>query len=286
MKIKIVIFLLFIANGLIAMQPMQWIRDVTPAVKEELRTEDAAQATLELQILSQRFDDPGIARHQLIQKVDRLLKRGANPNAAYRYYPGLPERKITVISAAIQTDLPEVVELLLQAGADPDSPGYALPLIKDSVLFRAIEKNNERIVALLLQYGADPNFNTQPLEQTPLLQAVEQGNPAIVRLLLQAGADPKGGINQIRNALNRLKNLNPATRALLLNSNPDINLDAPPALSIAQKKLREAPNELDKQRYREIIQMLEHPEKVKRTGLEKKLTSEQYKLIEPALKGE
>ncbi len=259
------------------MQPAQWFRDVAPQVQAELRTEDAAQATLELQLLSQRFDDPGIARNQLIQKVDRLLQRGANPNAEYRY-PGLPERKITVISAAIPF-LPEVVELLLQAGADPDSPGYALKLIKDSVLFKAIEKNNERIVALLLQYGADPNFNTQPLEQTPLLQAVEQGNPAIVRLLLQAGADPKGGINKIRKALNRLENLNPATRALLLNSNPDFNFNAPPALSIARQKLKTSTTPFDQQRYQVIIQMLEHPETIERTGRQK-IFSEQ----EPILK--
>lgn len=259
MKVKFCLILLFITFSLLAMQPMQWIRDVTPAVKEELRTEDAAQATLELQLLSQRFDDPAIPRNQLIQKVDRLLKRGANPNAEYKY-PGIPERKISVISAAIP-HFPEVVELLLQAGADPDSRGYTLRPIKDSVLFRAIEKNNERIVALLLQYGADPDFKTE-LEKTPLIFAVEKGNPEIVKLLLRAGADP-----HYQTTLQQVSQLNRNIRLKKAGLQPVVYEPVP--LTLAQIKLNASQNERDRQSYRNIIEMLEHPEKIKRTGLEK-----------------
>ncbi len=285
MKLKIIIFLFLFANGLHAMQPMQWIRDAAPIVEEEMRTEDAQNATFELILLSREFSDPvltAIARRQVVQKVDRLLKRGANPNADYNELPGLPNRRIAVISKAIP-HFPEIVELLLQAGANPDSYGYSLIPIKDSILFKAIELNNVRIVTLLLQYGADPNFQNEH-ESAPLLLAIKKGRPEIVRLLLQAGANPKGGRDTMRRmnaSIAQMKNIS----ALFHRSQAPTNLNPPPALDLARAKLNVAQSEAEKNVYREIIEMLEHPETITRTGLQK-LTSEKYKLIEPVLKGE
>jgi hypothetical protein len=282
MKIRFAVYIIFLSSSLSAMQPMQWMRDVAPTVQEELRAEDAAAATYELILLSRNFDDPAVNRNQMIQKVDRLLKRGANANAEYKY-PDIPERKERVISAAIPY-FPEIVELLLRAGADPNSPAYD-SLIKASILFKAIQKNNVRIVTSLLRYGADPNFITEPPEQTPLFDAITKGNPEIIRLLLQAGANPNWETNmrQITNTSNRqLKMLNEIFKR---NESPEDTSIYPTPLEIAQQKLNAAQTEAEKQPYRAIVQMLEHPETITRTGLQK-LTSEQYKLIEPVLKGE
>ncbi len=254
-----------------AMQPMQWFRDVAPVVQKELKAEaleearikaaqDADQATFELIRLSSEFNSLGVTRQQLIQKVDRLLKRGANPNAVYKY-PGLPERKKTIIAAAIENNIPEMVELLLQAGADPDSRSRTLSIIKDSILFEAIEVDNEQIVALLLRYGANPNFKNE-LEKTPLLLAVEKGNPEIVKLLLQAGADP-----HYQTLLQQVSQLNWNIRAKKAGIQPI--LYEPFALTLAQTKLYSTQNETDRQSYRKIIEMLEHPETIRRVGLEK-----------------
>ena len=290
MKVKSCLLLIFITFSSIAMQPMQWFRDAAPAVEQEMRNEaaeaaklDADNATFELILLSRKFEDPvltAIARRQVVQKVDRLLKRGANPNADHNDHLDSPSRPKPVISKAIP-HFPEIVELLLQAGANPDSYGYSLQAMKDTILFKAIKHNNIRIVTLLLQYGANPNLKDE-LEDTPLLIAIEKKNPEIVRLLLQAGANPNIGKEKSRKisaSIAKLKNLN----TLLRRSNAPAILNSPPALALAQEKLNTARNQIDQQTYQEIIEMLEHPEKITRTGLQK-LTSEQYKLIEPTLK--
>lgn len=283
MKIKLLLFLL-INIPLYAMQPMQWFRDVAPAIKKEIETEaletakkDADDATFELILLSQEFNNPLFARQQLIQRLDRLLKRGANPNTEYNLM-GLPNNKISMISAAIPR-FPEIVELLLQAGADPDSSGISATHIKYSVLFKAIKNNNERIVKLLLQYGANPNFETDT-EDTPLLEAISTGNPEIVRLLLQAGADAKGGKKSIKRTRTLTKKIDSILRKFETQEGPDFW----PALDLAQEKLISTTHELEQQKYKLIINMLKYPETIERTGLQK-LTSEKYELIEPILKG-
>lgn len=247
------------------MQPMQWIRNVTPQVQAELSTEDAAAATYELILLSRDFDNPSRNYFNILKTVDRLLKRGANPNAVYKY-PGMPESKLPVISMAIP-DHPAVVDLLLQAGADPDSHSHSSSVIKDSILFKAIEKDNERIVANLLRHGANPNFVNE-LERTPLILAVEKGNPKIVTLLLQVGADPNGGRETFRQlqAFSQLRN---TPERKLLSLKELMNLNPPPALTLARTKLAATQNETDKQHYRDIIEMLERPETIKHIGLQK-----------------
>lgn len=267
MKTIFFIFTLLCTAVSFAMQPAQWFRDVAPTVQEELRAEDAEAATYELILLSRNFDDPAVNRNQMIQKVERLLKRGANANAAYKYQ-GITERKKRVISQAIPY-FPEIVELLLRAGADPNSPAYEASVTKASILFQAIQKNNVRIVTSLLRYGADPNFITEPPEQTPLFDAITKGNPEIIRLLLQAGANPNWETNmrQITNTSNRqLKMLN---EILKRNESPEDTSIYPTPLEFAQQKLNEAQNEAEKQSYRAIVQMLEHPRTITRTGLEK-----------------
>jgi len=88
--------------------------------------------------------------------------------------------------AARDGDL-EVVNELLEAGAQPDPPGIASPL------YFAAQGGHLEIVKALLEYGADPNSMSK--WGAPLHIAARRGHVDIVQALLDHGADPnlKGG---------------------------------------------------------------------------------------------
>ncbi|MEC7802839.1 MAG: ankyrin repeat domain-containing protein [Verrucomicrobiota bacterium] len=86
---------------------------------------------------------------------------------------------------------PEVVKLLLEAGANPNNVDPKSP--EFTPLYIAVSKNSSpEVVKLLIEAGADPN---QTLEiSTLLMEVIEGGDTATktqtVKLLLEAGADP------------------------------------------------------------------------------------------------
>ena len=84
---------------------------------------------------------------------------------------------------------PNVVKLLLSAGADPNakaSDGW--PPLHYAVLYRA----NPNVVKALLASGADPNAKARDDGWTPLHYAVREGNLAIIKVLRDAIARKKG----------------------------------------------------------------------------------------------
>ena len=103
-------------------------------------------------------------------------------------------------------DAEELVEFLLEQGADPDLDAYG-----HTALHAAILRRNERAVRALLAHGADPNVPLQsamnyrrdsydfyldlPLEgatdgATPFWLAARFGQPNVMRMLAEHGADP------------------------------------------------------------------------------------------------
>ncbi|KAJ0418747.1 ankyrin repeat-containing domain protein [Aspergillus carlsbadensis] len=99
---------------------------------------------------------------------------------------------------------PELVEVLLQRGANPDSPGLPLtPLVAFLQMVSSGVNNwwdagtDLRIARLLLDYGADPNgTSTGMIERTPLSLAVFWKAPEaldIVTHLIDKGADVNRG---------------------------------------------------------------------------------------------
>jgi ankyrin repeat protein len=104
-------------------------------------------------------------------------------------------------------DAEELVEYLLDQGADPNAQdaGY-------TALHTAILRRSERAVRALLEHGADPNavlrvatstrrdsfdfyFDVQLVGGTPIWLAARFNQPEIMRLLAEHGADPKFAVH-------------------------------------------------------------------------------------------
>tara|TARA_Y100000114_G_C11638524_1_gene268020 strand:- start:105 stop:662 length:558 start_codon:yes stop_codon:yes gene_type:complete len=90
-------------------------------------------------------------------------------------------RKLRVYS---KTNNIRSVRLLLDAGADPDSPNRGNG---KSALMQASRRGNTEIVQLLLNAGADTDLQDNN-GYTALMQASDSGHTEIVQLLLNAGA--------------------------------------------------------------------------------------------------
>ncbi len=91
----------------------------------------------------------------------------------------------TALDLAVIHNSPEIVEILLENGANPnikDKNGY-------TPLHRAVIRYSYKIVYLLLKYGADPNIKDKH-GYTPLHRAVIEQDPKLVELLLKHKADP------------------------------------------------------------------------------------------------
>jgi len=122
--------------------------------------------------------------HSPLAFIRTLLEIGANPNPAdhsgfppliaalscSRSHPGSPARP----------DVPEIVELLLELGVDPNQRG-----INDyTALHMAVAERNVEAVELLLAAGADPQARTRIDDyETPIELAERAGLSEIAALL-------------------------------------------------------------------------------------------------------
>lgn len=82
------------------------------------------------------------------------------------------------LELAIQTNNMEIIQLLLEYGADPKIPRY------NDYLVKAIERKNSNLVKILLEKGADPTLNNNEA----LITAVKNNETDIATLLLLHGA--------------------------------------------------------------------------------------------------
>ena len=108
-----------------------------------------------------------------------LLERGADPNA---YYPNEYGPMSVLYGAAGVLHDPELTELLLRAGADPNAEPH-----RGDALYHACESESTDCLRLLLEHG------TEPRGTNALAHALDYDHLEHVRLLLDAGADPNEG---------------------------------------------------------------------------------------------
>ena len=102
----------------------------------------------------------------------------------------------TALMYAVAKDRKEVVDMLLDAGADINESDVYV----GSALTWAAYYDREDLVADLLDRGADPNVLNN-VGGTPLIVAATKGSTRIVQMLLDHGADPGTKSKDGKNAL-------------------------------------------------------------------------------------
>ena len=126
------------------------------------------------------------AERNNLEVVELLINKGANPQDVDG------TNSSALVAAAYQSE--EITKILLDKGANPSSVGCGDNPC--TALSQAVLSGNEATVKLLLDKGAvvkdGKNGNSLSLEQ-----AVYRSNPDLIKLLVNAGADPnqKGSWN-------------------------------------------------------------------------------------------
>jgi len=108
------------------------------------------------------------------------------------------ETGATPLHWAVAGDFPDIVELLLEYGANPNVGG------RDSSLHMAVRRRLRDMTELLLKKGADPNVRDID-GNTPLHTAVAVGDPEIVELLIRYGADVNARNNEGKTPLDYVR---------------------------------------------------------------------------------
>ncbi|HDP37189.1 MAG TPA: DUF4412 domain-containing protein [Candidatus Atribacteria bacterium] len=111
----------------------------------------------------------------------------------------------------------EMIPLLLEAGADPNSKAGAgrtaqkVSTVLSKITSLALNNKSEeeyQIIEMFLSHGADPNIAHKTAGTTPLIQAVFKADVRLVKLFLEHDADPDLKDNQGRTALDIAKKKN------------------------------------------------------------------------------
>ena len=147
-----------------------------------------------------------------VELLKKRLSEGMNPNMIIAGPQPL-------LSLAIELrTTPEIIETLLEAGADPNKKGFndLPPLTHVLINYDNSSKDTETIIKSLLKHGADPNNaikNPNPTFDgyTPLFVAIttQNPNPKLVELLLENGANPNAtfrGSNILMNIVSNQSN--------------------------------------------------------------------------------
>lgn len=142
-----------------------------------------------------------MTRSTQVAIVRRLLEAGADPKIK-------DEEGRPALWCMIQKERPEEVELLLKAGADPESIYKGSPC-----LIEATSRRNPILVKLLLKHHANSDSRGEG-GTTALMIAAFNDDDDIVRILLAAGAHPRITDTEGRSAF-RHASRSPRTLALL-----------------------------------------------------------------------
>lgn len=125
-----------------------------------------------------------------------LLEKGADPNKAvgpHFYLPNSVRDDATPLFTAIEKDLMNIVDFLLDAGGDVNPPGIFHAEAPLSVMLRMSDWEDPSTIkrfARMLELGANPNW-VSTVRQSLLTSAIEYDRKSAIPLLLKAGADPE-----------------------------------------------------------------------------------------------
>jgi hypothetical protein len=172
--------------------------------------------------------DSGVDVNMIISSSDSLLMTACshsnsdmvklllsyNPNIDYQ-----DEYGNNALNLAIDNmwHYKEMIPLLLEAGADPNSKaGAGRTAQKNSTALSKItsltlkNKSEEeyQIVEMFLSHGADPNIAHKTAGSIPLMAAAYKGDVRLVKLFLKYGVDPSLKDKQGRTALDMAKKKN------------------------------------------------------------------------------
>lgn len=109
-----------------------------------------------------------------------LLEHGAKADVR-------DSRSNTALLIAAKSGYADVVEVLLQAGADPlaEEASY-----HDTAIYIAAMKGNLDVVKLIVSQGVDVNLRNSHTGETPLWVASMESRFNVMEFLLSSGADP------------------------------------------------------------------------------------------------
>ena len=147
---------------------------------EEVIELHTAVASGEVSVVEQILQRPQNPELQLEDGSDWSMDEDGSNLYDYRRAP------LTVASGAGHIEL---VEMLLEAGADKDGIFYYDEYDAYTPLCAACDDGTLEIVDLLLKSGAQPNGNSKKGATKPLCVAATAGSLSIVRTLLEANAD-------------------------------------------------------------------------------------------------
>jgi ankyrin repeat protein len=203
-------FLSFPSEGLDKEQQLSRHRQLSAAYASALCSENTtlADAILEAGLDPDRIDQvmgsnyvqqrlhfalqhAAMSKHY--DKVERLLKAGADPNSPNASTADTG-RVWTPLQYAAADDNISLVKKLIVAGADVNAPATAID--GATALQSAVIKGNTELLELLVKAGA--NIDAPPGDyngRTAIERAAEAGKHDVVNYLLEAGADIKGRNN-------------------------------------------------------------------------------------------
>lgn len=117
-----------------------------------------------------------------LEIIKTLLAAGANVNAT-------DEKGRTTLLWAVPISPLEVIQALLNAGADPNIRAEMNYVLGDTALMAAASAKRPEVVRALLEKGAEVNRSDQERRGTPLLYSIKEHNLETVKILLEHGAD-------------------------------------------------------------------------------------------------
>ena len=170
-----------------------------------------------------------------VELLKKKLNEGMNPNMIIAGPQPL-------LSLAIEMrSTPEIIETLLEAGANPNTKGFndLPPLTHVLINYDNKSQDTESLIKSLLNHGADPNNaikNPNPTFDgyTPLFVAITSPNPnpTIVELLLKKGANPNAAFRGTNIIMNIVSNqTNTEILDLMIAHGVDINSRDPNGLT-------------------------------------------------------